>query len=408
MFHLVTGLLALIVCARLIWILPVGLPLKLLLCVLTVVATQYHQALKRWFGGMAAPDVPGWVLMLAGWGLGSVLIAAVLVLVLDVAGMLSWLVSRPLARTLLTVPVWRAGIGVLAMLAGAVAVWQAVRVPEVKRLEVPIAGLDPALDGFRLVQLSDLHASRLLQRPWMQAVVDRTNALAPDLIVITGDLVDGSVSARQDDVAPLRELRAVYGVWGVPGNHEFYSLYQPWHRHFVGELGIRMLVNGHALIAGGMAPAAARQGPAVPVEGGAGEKDPGKMPAKWPVAGFVLAGLSDSAAWPYRLPIPDLEAALEGAPADVPVILMAHRPAGAREHARRGVALQLSGHTHGGQVWLMHWVVQRFNEGFVSGLYPVGQMLLYVSHGTGLWAGFPLRLGKPSEITEFTLRSAAR
>lgn len=390
MFHLVTGLLALVVCARLIWLLPFPLAAKLLLCTLVLAASQHHQVLRRWFGTMAAPEVPGTLLMALGWGLGAVLIAAILVLVLDLAGLLAWGFSRPLGRGLLGAPIWRAAIGLVAMTAAAVAVWQAVRVPEVRRLEVPIAGLDPALDGFRLVHLTDLHASRLLQRPWMQAVVERTNGLAADLILITGDLVDGTVAARRADVEPLAALRARAGVWGVPGNHDYYSQYLPWHRHFVDELGIRMLVNRHAVIE------APRQ--ASPASAGA--------QGTRPTAAFVLAGVADSAAWPYRLPIPDLDAALAGAPSGLPVILMAHRPGGADAHARRGVALQLSGHTHGGQVLLMHWVVQRFNEGFVSGLYRVQDMLLYVSNGAGLWAGFPLRLGRPSEITEFTLRPA--
>ena len=167
MLHLFTGLLALVVCARLIWLLPFPLAAKLLLGGLVLAASQHHQVLRRWFGTMAAPEVPGTLLMALGWGLGAVLIAAILVLVLDLAGLLAWGFSRPLGRSLLGAPVWRAAIGLVAMTAAAVAVWQAVRVPEVKRLEVPIAGLDPALDGFRLVHLTDLHASRLLQRPWM-------------------------------------------------------------------------------------------------------------------------------------------------------------------------------------------------------------------------------------------------
>ena len=252
-------------------------------------------------------------------------------------------------------------------------VWQSIRVPDIKSIEITLAHLPQEMDGLRIVQLTDLHASRLLQAPWMQAVVDKTNALQPDLILITGDLVDGSPQARANDVQPLQQLRARYGVFAIAGNHEYYVDYVRWLPVFE-QLGLQMLLNRHVLVThnGGQ---------------------------------LVVAGITDKAAAPLRLPLPDVATALRDAPEHAPVILLSHRPIGAVANARQGVDLQLSGHTHGGQILGPHLIAKWANEGFVSGLYAVAGMQLYVSNGTGLWNGFPVRLGRPSEITEIVLRA---
>ena len=118
--------------------------------------------------------------------------------------------------------------------------------------------------------------------------------------------------------------------------------------------------------------------------------------------------MTDRVAANFGLPEPDIGKALSGAPGDLPVILMAHQPKGSSTYANAGVDLQLSGHTHGGQVLGIHWITRMANDGYVSGLYRVGNMQLYVSNGTGLWNGFPVRLGKPSEITEIELHTPVR
>lgn len=120
---------------------------------------------------------------------------------------------------------------------------------------------------------------------------------------------------------------------------------------------------------------------------------------------LVVAGITDSTSTRFDLPRPDLDRALAGAPPGAPIILLDHKPQGAPQAARAGVALQLSGHTHGGMVKGLHRLVARFNRGFVSGFYQVGGMRLYVNNGTGMWNGFALRLGVPSELTVITLRS---
>jgi len=412
-FHVFAGLLALYVLWRLVWCLDWSWPAKTLVSAIVLLLTQHHLINRTFFGSMASPEVPGVVIMLGGWAFGSVLMAACLLLVVDVASGIAsgvaWALAqaRPgdaagddseapmtgrTARLLgsaagLPRPVagsrqsrgprrglaLRWGVAVAAMLLAAFGVREAVRLPDIHTVEIVLPGLPAGLDGFRLVQLTDLHASRLLQQDWMAAVVEATNALEPDLIVLTGDLADGSVRARADDVEPLRKLTAPQGVYAIPGNHEYYTEYRQWLDR-LRELDLRLLLNEHAVLQ---------------MEGGT----------------LVLAGVTDPAASRFGEPLPDIAAALAGVAADEPVILLSHRPTGAGAHASAGARLQLSGHTHGGQIAGLHWITQWANEGYVAGLYDVDGMRLYVSSGAGLWNGLPLRVGRPSEITEIILRA---
>ncbi|GLW37707.1 metallophosphoesterase [Pectobacterium carotovorum subsp. carotovorum] len=375
-FHVITGLIALYVIWRLVWRLRVGVPVKRILALLLLLVSQHHLITRTFFGTMASPEVPAFVLMFLGWAFGALLISAFLLLAIDLIGVVGRLLSRSAGQVLLNNMALRGGIFVVAMGLAAIGVWEAVRVPEVRTVEVELKQLPPALDGFRLVQLTDLHASRLLQRPWMEAVVAKTNALKPDLTVITGDLADGTVSARHDDMEPLRNLTAPHGVFAIVGNHEYYVEYTQWVQR-LNTLGLRMLLNENVSI----------------------ERDN---------AAFVLAGITDRTAADFQQLLPDTAAALSGIAPDTAVVLLSHRPTGAKENARAGVDLQLSGHTHGGQVLGMHWVTQLANEGYVSGGYDVDGMHLYVSNGAGLWNGFPIRLGKRAEITQFIFRSQSR
>ncbi|MEQ9917481.1 metallophosphoesterase [Pectobacterium aroidearum] len=374
-FHAITGLIALYVIWRLVWRLHVGVPVKRMLAVLVLLASQHHLITRTFFGTMASPEVPAFVLMLLGWAFGALLIAAFLLLAIDLLGVVGRFLSRSAGNVLLNNMALRGGIAVVAMGLAAIGVWEAVRVPEVRTVEVKLKQLPPELDGFRLVQLTDLHASRLLQRPWIATVVAQTNALKPDLTVITGDLADGTVSARHEDMEPLRNLTAPHGVFAIVGNHEYYVEYTQWVQR-LNALGLRLLLNEHVSI---------------------GRDN----------ATFVLAGITDRTAADFQQPLPDTGAALNGISPDSAVVLLSHRPTGAKENARAGANLQLSGHTHGGQVLGMHWVTQLANEGYVSGSYDVDGMHLYVSNGAGLWNGFPIRLGKRAEITQFILRSSS-
>ena len=373
MFHFITAIIALYVIWRFVRPLSVGRAGKIGLGVLLLLIAEHHLVTRTFFGSMASPEVPGQVLVVLGWAFASLILLALLLLIRDLVGIVVWALRGRTGRVLLGGSRLGIALGLISTGLSAVGVWQAIRVPDVKTMEIVLPRLPAELDGLRIVQLTDLHASRLLQAPWLQAVVNKTNALKPDLILITGDLVDGSPRARVDDVQPLKDLWSRYGVFAIPGNHEYYVDYVHWLPAFE-HLGLHMLLNEHVLI----------------THNG---RD------------LVLAGVTDKAAQPFKLPEPDIIKALKGAPAGDPVILLSHRPGGALVNAGQGVDLQLSGHTHGGQILGPHLIAKWANEGFVSGLYAVAGMQLYVSNGTGLWNGFPVRLGRPSEITEIVLRA---
>lgn len=252
---------------------------------------------------------------------------------------------------------------------------EALRVPTVREVQVHIPGLPAALDGLRIAQLTDLHIGPVFDGAWLADVVARTDSLNPDLIVITGDVVDGPPSRLAPDIAPLADLRAAQGVYLVPGNHEYYSGLQQWLPVFR-QMGIKTLLNENALLTVRGTP-------------------------------LALAGVTDKASDRWGLEGPDPEKALAGIPEGVTRILLSHRPALAPRSAAAGASLQLSGHTHGGLVLPLSPLVAAFNEGFVSGAYTVAGMPLYVSNGAGLWGGTPLRLFVPSEITLITLKGNA-
>ncbi len=336
-------------------------------------ATLHYPVISRFWGSMASPEVPRVLLLALGTGLMTVLLLAVLLLVRDVIAVLFTMINLKALRRRVLDRRWLPALGAVALLLAAIGVREAVRVPEVRRIEITIPGLPAGFDGYRIAHVTDLHMSRLLQGPWVAKVVERVNALGADAVMLSGDLVDGEVEWRAADYPPLAALSAADGVFASPGNHEYYSGYERWKTVFEG-LGIRMLENTHALI----------------------ERDGDRL---------VVAGVADRAA-SQEHPPPDLAAALAGRPEDASVVLLDHRPGNARENSRHGVALQLSGHTHGGHAWGLERLVARFNNGFVSGLYPVDGMQLYVGNGAGLWPGFALRLGPRSEIAEITLRRA--
>lgn len=354
------------------WLLPLALPTwaTVVVAVLLGAASQYHLWSRLSSGSVFAPEFPRPVVILFNWAFGTIALLAMLQLVLDL-GTLGAVLAWP-GRVEVPDAVRYAIAGVAAVLA-AIGVANALRVPPIKDVEIAIAGLAPEFDGYRVVQLTDLHISRLFPAPWTERVVARANAAAADLIVVTGDFIDGSVAMRRADVAPLCHLRAPDGVCAIPGNHEYFFAYRDWMRHLAG-LGLRLLPNAHVVVTRGDAQ-------------------------------LTIAGVTDVSAPSAGEAGPDLDAALDGAPAGVPIVLLDHQPRCARRAAARGIALQLSGHTHGGMIVGLDRLVARGNGGFVSGRYQVGGMTLYVGNGTALWPGFALRLGRPSELTRIVLRA---
>ena len=381
MFHLIASAIFFYVALRLVVPLPLGRKAKLAAVLALLLVAEQHFFMRYFLGGMAAPGLPFGALLIQGWLYGAFILLALFLLAMDTVALFFALARRiGLPLRLPFSQAKRASLLlVLALCLAAYGEWQAIREPETRSVEVVLDRLPPALDGLSLVQITDPHASALLRGPRLRAIVDRTLAMQPDLVLLTGDLVDGKPSDRAGDVAPLKDLRARFGVFACPGNHEYYSDYDAWMRAFA-DMGIVELTNSHRVLS---------------VRG---------QP-------LVIAGLTDPAASRFGLPEPDIRAALAGIPPDVPIILMAHQPRAAPENALAGVDLQLSGHTHGGQIVWLRPLIGRFNAGFISGWYSLdkgngrGEMKMYVSNGAGLWAGFPIRLGVPAEITRIVLRS---
>ncbi len=233
--------------------------------------------------------------------------------------------------------------------------------PRVRRVRIPLDRLPVA--SYTIAHLTDVHIGSLIGREFAETLVHRVNALRPDLIVITGDLIDGPLTELHPHIEPLRELRARDGVFAVTGNHEYYWNLEPWLRH-IRSLGIRVLRNQHVTIAGA----------------------------------FQLAGVDDAS---YGEDVPR---AVVGRDPSLPIVLLAHHPRTIARAMEHDVDLQLSGHTHGGQLLPWGWLARLWDP-LVSGLGRFGNTWLYVSHGTGFW-GPPLRVGTRCEIAAITLLRA--
>jgi len=252
--------------------------------------------------------------------------------------------------------------------------FQAMRVPRIRRTEILLDRLGQGLDGLRIVLIADTHYGPIERSGWSARMVAAVNDLQPDLLVHAGDLADGSVQRRRRQVAPLGTAEAGLGRVYITGNHEYFSGALQWVEHMQ-ELGWTVLHNLHIVI----------------------ERDGAQL---------AIAGTDDLTAAGSGIPghKSDLPAALRGVPPDVPVVLVAHQPKEVREAATAGVDLQLSGHTHGGQIWPFHLIV-RAEQGALQGLSRHGERTqLYTTRGAGFW-GPPFRIFAPSEISLLTLRS---
>lgn len=257
-----------------------------------------------------------------------------------------------------------------AICSGCWGTWQAIKVPETREFTAWLPNLPEDLEGFSIVQLSDLHIGPILKKDWLEQVVAEANSLDGDLIALTGDYVDGHVSEIASELAPLANLSAKYGVFAVSGNHEYYWNVTEWE-DALAEMGLPLMVNTHKVL---------------DVNG----------------HNLIIAGVPDLAAERFGFEGPNLEKALKNAPEGVR-ILLAHQPKPAPSWLEQA-DLQLSGHTHGGLMFFLRPLVAFFNNGYVVGNYDINGKLLYVNPGTGLWNGFSCRIGNPAEITKIILK----
>jgi predicted MPP superfamily phosphohydrolase len=270
----------------------------------------------------------------------------------------------------------RLAAGASLAVAAGLALWghaEAMRVPRVRRVEVTLDRLGAGLDGLTVALITDTHYGPIERSRWSAGVTEAVNALDADIVCHTGDIADGSVEQRRAQAAPLGDVRARLLRAYVTGNHEYFGEAQGWLDHMAG-LGWEALHNRHVVVERG------------------GDR-------------LVVAGVDDRTAGSagpagHR---PDHAAALAGAGPDLPVLLLAHQPKQVTDAVAHGVDLQISGHTHGGQMWPFHYLV-RLDQPVVQGLSRHGRTQLYTSRGTGFW-GPPFRIFAPSEITLLTLRA---
>ncbi|NUP24419.1 MAG: metallophosphoesterase [Streptomyces sp.] len=265
-------------------------------------------------------------------------------------------VSRVVAGAVATAAVGTVGYGTYGVLRG----------PKVKRVTVPLAKLPRAAHGYRIAVVSDVHLGPVLGRGFAQKVVDTINGTQPDLIAVVGDLVDGSVQDLGPAAAPLAQLRARHGAFFVTGNHEYFSGAGQWVDE-VRRLGLRPLEN-----------------------------------ARTELPHFDLAGVNDVAGESEGQG-PDFAKALGDRDKARACVLLAHQPVQIHDAVDHGVDLQLSGHTHGGQLWPGNLIAELANP-TLAGLERYGDTQLYVSRGAGAW-GPPTRVGAPSDITVIELAS---
>ena len=257
------------------------------------------------------------------------------------------------------------GLAVLVTLVGFV---NARRRAGVRYVDVPIAGLPVRLQGFSIVQISDVHVGATIKHGYVSRIVDAVNALDADVIAVTGDLVDGSVGRLSTHTAPRGRLSARHGAFFVTGNHEYYSGAHAWIVE-LRRIGLRVLLNEHIVLE--------HEGEAI----------------------VVVAGVTDYSAHHFDpAHRSDPAAAIAGAPEAAAVkVLLAHQPRSAFAAAKAGFDVQLSGHTHGGQFFPWNLAVKLLQP-FAAGLHRLDDLWIYVSRGTGYW-GPPKRFGAPSEIT---------
>ncbi len=264
------------------------------------------------------------------------------------------------------------GVGTATLITTILGVRQAIVGPVVRRVDVRLRNLPKGFDGFKIVQISDLHVGPTIGLEYTQNVVNIANSLQADMIALTGDFVDGTIDDLREGIAPIAQLKSTHGSFFVTGNHENYWNPTAWMTEFA-RLGATVLVNEHQLIK--------RDGQSI-----------------------VLAGVTDYATKTRTTAVPasDPIQALKGAPAELTKILLAHQPASYVMAHQAGFDLQLSGHTHSGQYFPFSLFI-RFFQKFYKGLNRYENLQIYVNCGSGYW-GPPLRTGVPSEITLITLR----
>jgi hypothetical protein len=260
------------------------------------------------------------------------------------------------------------GAGLVTAGFSAYGVRRAFAPPSIDELAIRVPRLHRAFDGLRIVQVSDVHIGDVLGRPFLEDMVQRCNALRPDLVAVTGDLVDGQVDHLGPTISAIQNLRSRFGTYFITGNHEYYSGDVEWCAALQ-RMGLTVLRNRTVTL---------RDGDARLDLVGVDDYGQRERPRGW-----------------------DLEAAVAGRDPERPAVLLAHQPRAVEDGVAKGIGLQLSGHTHGGQMFPITGLVAALWT-YSAGLYRVGDAHVYVHRGTGFW-GPPMRIGSSPEIAAITL-----
>lgn len=356
-----------LVSVNLFWRVQIPLWAKIAGCMLVLLASLKYE-IYQWVGGaFFAPQLPRSLLIVLEAAYGAFFILAFLLILEDIYLLGNFFLCKigfP-APTRLPRGLINAALSLLAVVCGLYGTWNATRVPPLREMTVKIANLPDDLHGFRIAQLADLHVGPILKQDWTTEVVEKTNAARPDLIVMTGDYIDGTVEEILDQLKPLAGLYAPCGVLAVTGNHEYYWNAKGWSEQ-IRKLGIDLLENEHRVL------------------------NVGKSQ-------LVIGGVPDNHADRFGFDAPNAAKAFAGAPKAVR-LLLAHQPKNAPDWLQEA-DIMLSGHTHGGIIFFLEPLIARFNGGFARGMYDIDGKKLYVSPGTGIWNGFSARVGVAPEIT---------
>ncbi len=317
---------------------------------------------------------PDALMLVPSWGFLCVILGASLALVCDIVRLILYMCR-------VRVP-WARCFPVILCIAGCLSVYgmyEGLKVPSLTRYTLSFPNLPQALDGKVIGLVADPQITRFFRGSWLQEGLEKLMAAQPDIIVIAGDAVDAPFHLLQEEAKAFEMLRAPMGVYYVPGNHEYYAGYGPWRRYFRNLPHVTVLENAHKSLSF--------------------END-----------ALHIIGITDPVAARFDFEGPDVDKATRGlkdALGDNFRLFLTHRPYH-EDYARVGADLILAGHTHGGVMLPIKPLVASKNGGYVSGLYETAFGTLFVSNGMGLWDGFLMRLGVPSEIPLITLRRAAR
>jgi len=380
MFMIINTIIMAIIAFYLIWRLitplKVNLSIKIIYALFIILASEKLLIFRLVHGTLSQQGLSYLLNISTGFIFSFIIVAFMLIVSHDLLYLIYRILTTFLCKTLSFAyafknPRQSATIAIITLLLTIFGTWQAIKVPNVNNITLSFKDLPSELNNFKIVHLSDLHIGPGFDYKWLSKIVQKINALEVDAVMITGDIIDGSTIELKQDISPLKQLKSKYGTFLSVGNHEYYHGLEPWIKAFR-QMGITVLDNKHKTILINNTT-------------------------------LIIAGLTDPVSTRFNTELPNVKKALENSPAQAFTIMLAHQPKLIQDILNNNVQLVLAGHTHGGLIAPIQWLVALFNKGFVAGVYELDNMYAYINKGAGLWFGLPLRLGVSSEITYITL-----